>query len=149
MSEYRFTVHVAAPPERVFDLWVNLDRIHEWIGGVTGVSDVSGPLDRPGSRYTVHFGPMRSPSEVLEVDRPRHIRTRFGSILLRGENEATFEPEGEGTRIRQTFRTTGLISAVSARIFASGSYKGSFQGELNEFARIAEREAAVGESAPG
>ncbi|CAN5730145.1 hypothetical protein BH24CHL6_BH24CHL6_04730 [soil metagenome] len=148
MSEYRSTVRVAAPPEEVFDLWVNLDRIHEWIGGVTGVSDVSGPLDRPGTRYTVHFGRMRSPSEVIEVDRPRHIRTRFGNFLLRGENEATFEPEGEGTRVRQTFRTTGFISAVSARIFASGSYKGSFQGELNEFARIAEREAGGGEAAP-
>jgi hypothetical protein len=28
---------------------------------------------------------MRSPSEILEAERPRLIQTRFGSALLRGE----------------------------------------------------------------
>ncbi|HEV8698985.1 MAG TPA: SRPBCC family protein [Candidatus Limnocylindrales bacterium] len=38
MSTYRFTVPVAAPPDRVFDLWANLDRMKEWVGSVTGVT---------------------------------------------------------------------------------------------------------------
>jgi uncharacterized protein YndB with AHSA1/START domain len=29
MSMYRFTVRVAAPPDRVFDLWTNFDRMKE------------------------------------------------------------------------------------------------------------------------
>jgi uncharacterized protein YndB with AHSA1/START domain len=141
MSTYRFTVHIAAPPDRVFDLWTNLDRMKEWVGGVTKVTDVSGPLDRAGTRYTVWFGGMRSPTEVLEVERPRMIRTRFGNRVLRGETVATFEPDGAGTRLTQEFRTEGLISAVIARIFATGSYRGSFRGELDTFARLAEGEA--------
>jgi hypothetical protein len=44
-------------------------------------------------------------------------------------------------RFSQTFRTQGVISAISARLFAVGSYKGSFQGELEHFARLAEAEA--------
>jgi hypothetical protein len=53
-----------------------------------------------------------------------------------------FEPDGDGsTRVTQTFETVGIVSAVTARIFAAGSYRGSFQGELEAFARIAEAEA--------
>jgi hypothetical protein len=87
---------------------------------------------------------MSSPTEIVESERPRLIRTRFGNRLLRGETSVTFEPEGEGTRLTQEFRTEGLISAIAARIFATGSWKGSFRGELNDFVRIAAREAAAG-----
>jgi uncharacterized protein YndB with AHSA1/START domain len=143
MSEYLFSVHVAAPPEQVFDLWTDLDRLGEWTGGVTKVTDVTGPLDRVGTRYTVWFGRMASSTEVLEVQRPSRFRTRFGSRLLRGENEATFEPDGRGgTLLTERFRTRGLVSAIAARIFATGSYRGSFRGELAEFARLAERQAS-------
>jgi hypothetical protein len=36
------------------------------------------------------------------------------------------------------------MSAISSWLFSRGDYRGSFQGELNEFARLAEREAAAG-----
>ncbi len=61
--------------------------------------------------------------------------------MLRGETHVTFEPSPTGTRLTQEFRTEGLIPAISAWIFSLGSYKGSFRGELNSFARLAEREA--------
>jgi uncharacterized protein YndB with AHSA1/START domain len=140
MGEHRFTIHVEAPPEHVYGLWTNLDRAREWIGGLTKVTDVTGPLDQVGTRYTSWFGSMSSPTEVLAVEPPRLFRTRFGNRLLRGETEATFDPDGDGTRLTQVFRTEGIIPAIAARIFATGSYKGSFRGELAEFGRIAERD---------
>jgi uncharacterized protein YndB with AHSA1/START domain len=143
MGEYRFSLHAAAPPEQVFDLWVNLDRAPEWIGGLTAITDRVGAPGTTGARYVSHFGPMRSPTEVLSAERPRHVKTRFGNWVLRGENEATFTPEGDGTRIDLTLRTKGLISAIAARLFATGSYKGSFQGELEHFGRIVEAEATA------
>jgi hypothetical protein len=122
---------------------VDLDRIAEWVEGVTKVTDITGPSDRAGTRYTVWFGRMRSPTQILEADRPRFIRSRFGSVVLRGETQATFERDGNGTRLTQEFRTEGIIPAIAARIFATGSGKGSFRGELATFARIAEREASA------
>jgi uncharacterized protein YndB with AHSA1/START domain len=142
VSQYRFELDIAAPPERVFALWTDLDRMREWVGGVTGVTDIHGGSGNTGTRYVVHFGPMRSPTEVLEAVPPRLIRTRFGSVVLRGQTRATFEPTDTGTHVTQEFWTEGLISNVMARIFASGSYQGSFEGELRAFATIAEREAA-------
>ena len=94
-----------------------------------------------GTTYVVHFGPMKSPTEVLEVERPRLYSTKFGNWILRGRSSATFEPDAGGTRITQMFETVGLIPAISSWVFARGSYEGSFRGELEKFARIAEREA--------
>ncbi len=102
---------------------------------------MTGPVTTAGTRYTAWFGRMRSPSEVLQVDRPTLIRTRFGSWLLRGVQQVIFEDRADGTRLTQEFWTNGIISAVMARIFSFGSYKGSFRGELMSFARLAEREA--------
>lgn len=142
MARYVFSIHVAAPPERVFALWTNLGRMGEWVGGVTGVTDISGPVDRAGTTYVVHFGPVKSPTEVLEADPPRRFATRFGSWILRGRSSATFEAEGDGTRLTQEFETVGRISAISSWLFSRGSYEGSFRGELQKFGQIAEREAS-------
>jgi uncharacterized protein YndB with AHSA1/START domain len=149
MGHYRFTVHVDAPPDQVFALWTNLDRMGEWVGGVTGVTDITGPVDQVGTRYRTLFGRMASPTEVIAVERPRLFRTRFGSRILRGENQAIFEPDGNGTRLTQDLWTTGFVSALMARLFATGSYRGSFQGELNHFARIASGEARSANQASG
>ncbi|HET7496071.1 MAG TPA: SRPBCC family protein [Candidatus Limnocylindrales bacterium] len=143
MAEYEFTFRIAAPPDVVFDLWTDLDRMREWVGGVTKVTDRTGPIDRAGTRYTVWFGRMTSPTEVIAVERPRTFRTRFGNRVLRGESGVTLEPDDGGTILTQRFRTEGLIPALMARIFASGSYQGSFRGELEAFARIVEGEAGA------
>ena len=140
MAHYAISTHVAAPIDEVFTLWTDVKRMGEWVGGVT---DLSGPIDRLGTTYVVHFGPVKSPTEVIDVERPRRFATRFGSWVLRGTSAATFEPDGEGTRIMQEFQTVGRISAISSWIFSRGSYEGSFRGELEKFARLAEREAAL------
>ena len=142
MGRYQFTVDIAAPRDQVFDLWTNLDRAPEWIGGMAGVSDVSGPVDQVGTTYVTRFGNWaKSPTTVIAAERPARFATRFGNWLLRGENHATFDETPAGTRLTQTFVTNGIIPAIAARIFATGSYKGSFRGELNEFKEICEREA--------
>ena len=144
MPTHRLPVYTAAPPERVFDLWIDLERMKEWVGGVTKVTDISGPVDRAGTTYITWFGAMRSPTVVLEADRPRRFSTRFGNWILRGTNTTTFEPEGDGTRITEVMQTQGIVSAITSRLFSMGSYKGSYQGELNDFARLAERDAGEG-----
>jgi uncharacterized protein YndB with AHSA1/START domain len=140
MAEYRFSIMVNAPIDRVFDAYTDLDRMSEWVGGVTRVTDVNGPIDRVGTRYTVWFGRMRSPTEVLDVERPIRFRTRFGNLVLKGETDTAFQPEGDRTRLTTVMTPRGLFSAIFARLFATGSYAGSFRGELEAFRRIVERE---------
>lgn len=118
-----------------------MDRMKDWVGGVTRISDVTGPIDQAGTTYSVWFGRMRSVTEVRAAERPRLFRTRSSNWLLSADTEAVFEALDSGTRLTQTFRTRGIIAAAAARIFATGSYRGSFRGELAQFKRIAEREA--------
>ena len=142
MGRHVTSLHVDAPADGVFDLYTNLDRMPEWVGGVTSVSDVTGPVDRAGTRYTVWFGKRTaSPTEVLEAERPRRIVTHFGNWVLRGRNTATFDPDGHGTRMTVTLDTEGLFPALMARVFSLGSWRGSFRGELQHFARLAEADA--------
>ena len=143
MAVSRLSAVSAAPPEVVFDLWSNLDRMREWVGGVTGVTDVRGPLGVTGTTYVVLFGPLKSPTTILDAERPLRYRSRFGNWVLKGESATTFTAVDGGTRIDQEIRTVGWFSEITSRIFSMGSYKGSYQGELNEFARLAEHEAAA------
>jgi len=140
MAEHRIRIDISAPPDRVFALWMDLGRMTEWVGGVTRVTDVTGPIDVAGTRYTVWFGPMKSPTEIFAVERPHHVRTRFGNLILKGESDVRFESTPDGTRLTQVFRTRGIISAITGRLFATGSYEGSFKGELEKFRGIVERE---------
>lgn len=140
MAEHRLTIDIAASPDQVFALWMDLDRMTEWVGGVTGVTDVTGPIDVAGTRYVVRFGPMKSPTEILEVERPHHVRTRFGNLILKGESDVRFDATSGYTRLTLVFRTRGIVSAVMGRLFAAGSYEGSFRGELEAFRRIVDRE---------
>lgn len=142
MGRYEFSIFIAASPERVFDLWTDLERMAEWVGGVTRVSDVTGPITQPGTTYTVWFGRMASRTQILDVERPHRFRTSFGNRILRGTNEAMFEPVGTGTQLTQRMETEGVIAAIMARMFASGSYEGSFRGELEAFRKLAERDVA-------
>jgi hypothetical protein len=87
-------------------------------------------VDRPAAQ------PDRAPP-----DRPRLFRTRFDSWLLRGVEQAMFEDHGHDTRLTQEFWINGIISRLMGRIWALGSYRGSFRGELKSFVRLAEREA--------
>ena len=107
-----------------------------------------GPIDVACTRYTVPFVPMKSRTEILEVERPHHVRTRFGNLILKGESDVRFEPTANGTRLTQVFRTRGLVSAITGRLFAAGSFSGSFKAELEAFRTIAEREQIASAMAP-
>ena len=109
MGRHTNSQHIDAPPEVVFDLWTNLERQREWIGGVTDVVDVTGPANAAGTTYTVMFGRTRSPTQVLEEDRPRRFVVHFGNWILRGRNSATFEPDDGGTLITVRLDTEGVV----------------------------------------
>jgi uncharacterized protein YndB with AHSA1/START domain len=146
MGRYAYTIRVDAPPAAVFALWTDVDRMAEWVGGVTRVGRPSGPIDVVGTRYSVWFGGMRSDAEVIEAERPHRFATRFGSRILRGTTRATFVADGDGTVLTQEFETEGAIAAVAAWIFGHGSYRGGFRGELEAFAALAGTRADAAET---
>jgi len=140
MSRYVFSVDVDAPRESVFDLWVNVDRMPEWTEGLTRVADLRGQPGIVGTRYTVWFGRTAGTVEVLEAERPRSFASRVKAGPLTADIAATLEADGARTRLTETITTSGVLGWVWARVLATGTFRGSFRGELMRFAEICERE---------
>jgi hypothetical protein len=98
----RVTELAAAPRERAWAAHLDAARIPEWFPGVRSVKRISGPLDRPGTTYTLRFNPLvRSRVKVTEVEAPlMHTRVwdarPFGS---HGRATVLMREEGSGTRV--------------------------------------------------
>jgi len=140
MADYVFTSEIAAPQETAFDLWMNVDRMPEWTEGLTRVSDLTGLLGQAGTRYKLWFGRTGASAEILSAERPRSVTWRVRIGPLGANIAAVFEADGNLTRVTETIRTRGPLTWAWARILATGSYKGSFRGELATFARTCERD---------
>lgn len=153
VGRYTYTIEIDAPQELVFELWTDLELMKKWVGGVTAVSEPTGPIDRPGTSYTIFFGRFGSRTEVLEAERPRLYATRSGTFWMQLRHRGTFERSGPGgtqTTLTQTIDVGGSpLSRTFGWIFGHGSYRGSFLGELRHFGRIAEAEAEAAASRPG
>ena len=71
MGRYRITRQIPATPEQVFRAFTDPALVVDWMDG-TGLIDATGPLDEPGTRYTlVVWGPWRFRTEVTRVEAPR------------------------------------------------------------------------------
>lgn len=142
MAQHSFEVDIAAPPERAYDVWVDAERSVEWTQGLTRVSDISGLPGQAGTRYSAWFGRTRAAVEVTVGDRPRRYAWRVRLGPLAAEFDTRFERSGSGTRMTETVRTRGPLGWLWNRVLSTGSYRGSFRGELRAFARIVEDEPA-------
>lgn len=97
------SLHIAAPPETVWQYWVDPDRMLQWWG-------VAARLDpRAGGEYRVEMqqGPVMM-GEFLELDAHKRLVFSFGwdgnpagDPLAPGSTrvEVTLEPEERGTRL--------------------------------------------------
>lgn len=100
MGSYSYSVWIAAPPERVYDLYTDLDRVAERQGGHPRISDRSGEQSRAGSTYTTRRGPSAARSEVIVAERPtEHVVEIHGTLGLRAVITSRFVPEDRGSRM--------------------------------------------------
>jgi uncharacterized protein YndB with AHSA1/START domain len=107
MGTHRWSLWIDASPEKVFDVYTDINRLPEWQVGVRKLSDVTGPGDRPGTTYAVRYGPFASRSEVLESQRPSRLVTRTSGVFgLRARGASALVPEGGGTRLTIEYETT-------------------------------------------
>ena len=150
MGDVRFTTEVAASLDDVYGLHVDAARIPEWFPGVRGVEDVSGPLDRAGSRYMLRFGRLvRSRCEVVAADRPRlHSRT-WDARPLGSAGKATMRFfEGRNGRTRIDFHAVYVLPFGPLGRFAGRLQRvrkraeRDMRREIDSFKALVEREAS-------
>jgi len=96
------TIHIDAPPERVFELGADARRLPEWNTSFVQVKDVTGPLDQVGARYTtvikVAGRLLDGQWEVVRVEKPTYLETK-GTAPAGGRATVISrnEPAGGGT----------------------------------------------------
>jgi uncharacterized protein YndB with AHSA1/START domain len=98
-QNHSYAVWIAAPPERVYDLYVDPDRMGEWQEGNPVVSDRSGDPRLPGTTYSVRRGRFASRSEVIAAEPPISQTVRMTGMGLQADLTAEFRPENGGTRL--------------------------------------------------
>lgn len=76
MGQYVIRRSIAAPPEQVFEAFTDPALVVDWMDAKALVG-MSGPLDRPGTRFTlVIFGVHRFKASVVRSEPPRLHETR-------------------------------------------------------------------------
>jgi coenzyme Q-binding protein COQ10 len=106
MPDLFFERHVPHVPERMFDLVNDLDRYPRFLPNVTAMTvkrDDGAAGDVRYARMTVRFGPVTQ-SYTSRVTADPTARTITASAVDGPfkylDSKWTFEPEGEGTRVR-------------------------------------------------
>lgn len=112
--------YVAAPIERVYAAYVDPELMPTWLE--LRVIDLTGPLDRAGTRFTqIYWGPWRFRTEALRAEPPTlHEMAGRAPLATTYRLLARFAPEGEGTRVTLTSdtRVFGLLDPLAERVFA-------------------------------
>jgi len=122
MHKLTYEQYVAAPIERVYAAYVDPALMPTWME-LRAVIDLSGPLDRAGTRFTqVVFGSWwRFRAEVLRADPPiLHEMAGRAPLATMYRWLARFAPEGEGTRVtlESEWRAFGRLDPLAEKVFA-------------------------------
>lgn len=113
MGRYRIIRTIRATPEQVFRAFTDPALVVDWMDG-TGVTDATGPLDQPGTRYTfVVWGPWRFETTVVRADAPRvHEIAGRGPLGAAYRMIATLEPSEGSTELDLVTEYTVPLGAL-------------------------------------
>lgn len=113
MGRYRITRQIPATLEQVFRGFTDPALVVDWMDG-TGLIDATGPLDKPGTRYTfVVWGPWRFRTEVTRVESPhRHEIEGRGPLGTTYRLLATLTPASSGTHFELLTEYTMPLGAL-------------------------------------
>ncbi len=107
-------VHIAAPPERVFQLLTDPAELARWMPATFE--------PRVGGAFGMTKGEWEAFGEVTAIDAPRRVAYTWDwrNQPIGARTEVTFElePEGDGTRLR--LRHTGFVAAEQVEAHAHG-----------------------------
>jgi len=127
MPTYVVSTRVAAPAERVFEVFTDVPRAAERIPGIAKVEMLTEGPFRVGTRWRETRIVMKKQATeemwVTTVDPPRSYTVEAESHGTHYDARFEFKPDGDGTQVTWTFRGTPLtfgaklMSAVLGPLF--------------------------------
>jgi uncharacterized protein YndB with AHSA1/START domain len=115
---------IAAPPEAVWAVLADLNRLPEWLEFADAVDAVSGPAE-PGATYTVKPHKSYEPTthwQVAETEAPRRqLHTSEMPVISGVRSELQLTPSGDGVTVRVHW--TGTPKGVMGRVMSATMQK--------------------------
>jgi len=126
MSHVRHSILIDAPPEQVWAIGRDPERMPEWNTTVVSVKDADVPLDTPGARFTVVSKiagrPLDITWQIEEVETPRFfVATATTPLGGSARQRVDYEPEESGTRVTIDMEyeiAAGILGQVLSKAFA-------------------------------
>lgn len=97
---YSASIHISAPPEKVFEYFIRPEALVRWMGR-RAILD-----PRPGGEFSLDFKQVRVRGRYVEVERPKRLVIAWGhdgsSILPPGAStlDVNLRAEAAGTTVR-------------------------------------------------
>lgn len=150
MAHVKWTEHIEAPIEDVFELFIDVKRWPEFMPGGSEVKEVTGPLDTVGTsvRTAMHFlgRKMESWDEVVEVERPRLLKFISRGAGMESEAWYRMTPAGEGTDVEMEVDyelPAGFLGHIADRLFLEKAMERQMRHTAENFKALAEAKVAV------
>lgn len=116
--ETRRTIHIDAPPERVWSVMSDVERWHEWTASISKVELLDGSELRASSRARVTQPKLpQAVWQVTQLDPGRYFEWENRSPGLRSVGGHGVEPDGDGTLATLWIRQTGLMTPILALFY--------------------------------
>jgi uncharacterized membrane protein len=118
MREFRTTVEIAAPADRVWSIISDVERWHEWTASISSIERLdTGPL-RVGSRALVRQPKLpRNQFEVTALEEGRGFSWESKSPGLRGVGHHWIETTPTGCRVTLGVDFRGPLAGLVSRFY--------------------------------
>lgn len=103
MSEYRASVHIARPPQAVWNVIGDYTNTPQWLPKIREATQSPGTFG-PGTKAKVVRGKMTINFTVEESHAPERVVMSIVQGKVTGTTSFTLKPEGEGTFVDHTLK---------------------------------------------
>ena len=150
MASIIVSTHVAAPLERVFDVYTEIEKAEERIPGIKKLEMLSDGPFGSGTRWRETRVIMKKEATeemwVTGFDPPRSYTVEAQSHGMLYETLFQFESEGDGTKVSWTFKGTpqtfgAKLTAPIFGLFFNGVMKKCMLGDLEALRDVCEGKA--------
>jgi carbon monoxide dehydrogenase subunit G len=101
VGSWSASVHVAKPPEAVWNVIGDYSKTPEWLPKVKAATQSPGPFG-PGTKVSVTRGPMTINFTVEEAAPPSQVKMSIVQGKVTGTTVFVLKPEGPGTLVEHS-----------------------------------------------
>ena len=116
VRNYEITVDIDAPPERVWDVMIDVEKWPEWTQSMSSVKRLDSGDLREGSRVRIKqpkLAPTTMTVSHLEPDKCFTWRTTAPGVEVTATH--TILPEGKGSRVVLSLYFDGIVGGIIGR----------------------------------